>query len=119
MKDPIALSEDSDSDDEQTYCVGNMVTVWHKKSNAATLFWVGAITSVKEGFTNKIEVCWFEIVLEAKIKSSQTESEESGCFEGNTCYTAKYRKCFVRNMESFSNEISAKCVLVLFESLTS
>ncbi len=84
MKDPIALSEDPDSDDEQAYCVGNIVTVRNPKRNAARPFWVGGISRLEKGFKNRIEACWFEILTEANIKSGEPESEESKCFKRDT-----------------------------------
>ncbi len=114
VKDPVILSDGSESDDEQTYCVGDMVTVRHRKSNGATPFWVGAITG-----KSSIEVGWFDIVPEAKFKSAQIERTDSEYCRRDSCYTARYSPCLGTSNDRLCDEISTKSILVHFDKLTS
>ncbi len=114
----ISFPEDSESDDEQTYNVGDMVTVRHTKGNTATPFWVGSITDVNPGKTNEVEVCWYEIVCTKALKNSMEPSNASFKRQPVTSYSGKYRPCTTGDSRLLCDTIPTKSILVRFDQLT-
>ncbi len=112
------FSDESESDDELEYAIGNMVTVRHSKSDSATPFWVGSVTGTNASAPNEIVVNWYELIQEDSNASQGRFSADSRKTVTISSYNGRYRPCTGIDGDLLCDVVSSKCVLITFERLT-